>query len=74
MKKTLFALIALSFASLGFAGGEACKSSAKCNDKDSKCCCCCCCKGDKDAKACSADKVSGVDKQDAKSAETPARK
>lgn len=74
MKKTLFALISLAFASLSFAGGEACKAQAKCDDKDSKCCCCCCCKADKDAKACSTDKVTGEDKLDAKPAETPAKK
>lgn len=75
MKKTLFALISLASASLSFAGGEACKTAAKCDDKDSKaCCCCCCCKGDKDAKACSTDKAACEDKKDAKDTETPAKK
>ena len=73
MKKTLFALISLAFASLSFAGGEACKAPAKCDTKDSKaCCCCCCCKADKDAKACSADKADA--KKDAKPAESSAKK
>jgi hypothetical protein len=69
MKKTLFALLSLSFASLSFAGGDACKSAAKCDDKDAKACCCCCCSccnGAKDDKGCATDKAACDDKADAK--------
>jgi hypothetical protein len=72
MKKTLFALISLAFASLSFAAGETTPAPAKCDSKDAKaCCCCCCCKA---AKACSTDKAACPDKKDAKPAEAPAMK
>ena len=75
MKKTLFALVSLTFASLSFAGGDSAKAPAKCDDKDSKCCCCCkccCCSDSKDANACKIEKADGA--KDAKPAEAPVAK
>jgi hypothetical protein len=45
MKKILIALLSLSAATFAYAGGEACKDGAKCDDKSTKECC------SKDAKA-----------------------
>ena len=39
MKKIVFALLALTAATFAFAGGEACKDGAKCDDKCTKECC-----------------------------------
>jgi hypothetical protein len=52
MKKFLILIAVLATASFAFAGGEACREKAKCNDKSAKACCA-------DAKAGGADMAKG---------------
>lgn len=71
MKKLLLPLLALSAASLAFAGGDGCKdNNGKCDDKCTKECC------SKDAKACAdaKDSKAAEGKKDVKPAEAAEKK
>jgi hypothetical protein len=74
MKKTLLLLAALSAASLGFAGGQACADKAKCEDKCEKACCKAAAKDGKDCKDCAAKSECKDCKDEAKPADKDAKK